>query len=172
VFDETNGSQVEQVDIDELDDEEATCIMLRNMSIGDVCVQRNPTSPHKHYRRHSHFRRLEAAENKAFATKNKLFSVALDLFSAVSGRQKKSAENKPLFSGARWQPPKIAYFWRPGCAAENMPRLFSAASVGHRKLTISEIFFGKMQKKQQFHQQYNHNKMTETLNPELHTINT
>jgi hypothetical protein len=36
VFDETNGSQVEQVDLDELDDEEAPCIALRNMSIGDV----------------------------------------------------------------------------------------------------------------------------------------
>jgi hypothetical protein len=37
VFDETNGSQVEQVDLDELDDEEAPCIALRNMSIGNVC---------------------------------------------------------------------------------------------------------------------------------------
>jgi hypothetical protein len=37
VFDETKGSQVEQVDLDELDDEEATCVALRNMSIGDVC---------------------------------------------------------------------------------------------------------------------------------------
>jgi hypothetical protein len=37
VFDETNGSQVEQVYLDELDDEEAPCIALRNMSIGDVC---------------------------------------------------------------------------------------------------------------------------------------
>jgi transposase InsO family protein len=37
VFDETNGSQVEQVDLDELDDEEALCIVLMNMSIGDVC---------------------------------------------------------------------------------------------------------------------------------------
>jgi hypothetical protein len=37
VFDETNGSQVEQVDLDELDDEEALCVALRNMSIGDVC---------------------------------------------------------------------------------------------------------------------------------------
>jgi hypothetical protein len=37
VFDKTNGSQVEQVDLDELDDEEAMCIALRNMSIGDVC---------------------------------------------------------------------------------------------------------------------------------------
>jgi hypothetical protein len=36
VFDETNGSQVEQVDLDELDDEEALCVALRNMSIGDV----------------------------------------------------------------------------------------------------------------------------------------
>jgi hypothetical protein len=37
VFDETNGSQVEQVDLDELDDEEAPCVVLRNMSIGDMC---------------------------------------------------------------------------------------------------------------------------------------
>jgi hypothetical protein len=37
VFDETNGSQVEQVDLDDLDDEEASCVALRNMSIGDVC---------------------------------------------------------------------------------------------------------------------------------------
>jgi transposase InsO family protein len=36
VFDETNGSQVEQVDLDELDDEEAPCVTLRNMSIRDV----------------------------------------------------------------------------------------------------------------------------------------
>jgi hypothetical protein len=45
VFDETNGSQVEQVDIDELDDEEAPCVVLRNMSIGDVCpkVSEEPT---------------------------------------------------------------------------------------------------------------------------------
>jgi hypothetical protein len=37
VFDETNGSQVEQVDLGELDDEEVPCVALRNMSIGDVC---------------------------------------------------------------------------------------------------------------------------------------
>jgi hypothetical protein len=37
MFDDTNGSQVEQVDLDELDDEEALCIALRNMFIGDVC---------------------------------------------------------------------------------------------------------------------------------------
>jgi hypothetical protein len=36
VIDETNGSQVEQVELDELDDEEAPCVALRNMSIGDV----------------------------------------------------------------------------------------------------------------------------------------
>jgi hypothetical protein len=36
-FDETNVSQVDQVDLDELDDEEAPCVALRNMSIGDVC---------------------------------------------------------------------------------------------------------------------------------------
>jgi hypothetical protein len=37
VFYETNGSQVEQVDFDELDDEETPCVVLKNMSIGDVC---------------------------------------------------------------------------------------------------------------------------------------
>jgi hypothetical protein len=37
VFDETNGSQVEQVDLGELDDVEAPCIVLRNMSIEDAC---------------------------------------------------------------------------------------------------------------------------------------
>jgi hypothetical protein len=44
VFDETNGSQVEQVDLDELDDEEASCIALSNMSIGDVCPK-EPEEP-------------------------------------------------------------------------------------------------------------------------------
>jgi hypothetical protein len=46
-----------------------------------------------HYNSYSHFRRPEAAENK-------LFSAAIDLFSAASGRQKKLAENKALFSAA------------------------------------------------------------------------
>jgi hypothetical protein len=41
VFDETNGSQVEQVDLDELDDEEAPCVALRNMSVGDVCPKKS-----------------------------------------------------------------------------------------------------------------------------------
>jgi hypothetical protein len=44
VFDETNGSQVEQVDLDELDDEEALCVALRSMSIGDVCPK-EPEEP-------------------------------------------------------------------------------------------------------------------------------
>jgi hypothetical protein len=44
VFDETNGSQVEQVDLDELYDEEAPCVALRNMSIGDVCPK-EPEEP-------------------------------------------------------------------------------------------------------------------------------
>jgi hypothetical protein len=44
MLNETNGSQVEQVDLDELDDEEAPCIALRNMSIGDVCPQ-EPEEP-------------------------------------------------------------------------------------------------------------------------------
>jgi hypothetical protein len=45
VFDETNGSQVEQVDLDELDDEEASCVALRNMSIGDVCPKESKEPP-------------------------------------------------------------------------------------------------------------------------------
>jgi hypothetical protein len=41
VFDETNGSQVEQVDLDE----EALCVTLRNMSIGDVCPKESEEPP-------------------------------------------------------------------------------------------------------------------------------
>jgi hypothetical protein len=46
VFDETNGSQVEHVYLDELDDEEALCAALRNMSIGDVCPKESEEPPH------------------------------------------------------------------------------------------------------------------------------
>jgi hypothetical protein len=46
VFDETNSSQVEQVDLDELDDEGAPCVALRNMSIGDVCPKEPEEPPH------------------------------------------------------------------------------------------------------------------------------
>jgi hypothetical protein len=45
VFGETNGSQVDQVDLDELDDEEAPCVVLRNMSIGDVCTKESEEPP-------------------------------------------------------------------------------------------------------------------------------
>jgi hypothetical protein len=45
VFNEANGSQVEQVDLDELDDEEALCVVLRNMSIGDVCPKESEEPP-------------------------------------------------------------------------------------------------------------------------------
>jgi hypothetical protein len=45
VFDETNGSHVEQVDLDELDDEEAPCVALRNMSIRDVCPKESEEPP-------------------------------------------------------------------------------------------------------------------------------
>jgi hypothetical protein len=45
VFDGTNGSQVEQVDLDELDDEEAPCVALRNMSIRDVCPKESEEPP-------------------------------------------------------------------------------------------------------------------------------
>jgi hypothetical protein len=46
VFDETNGSQVEQVDLDEIGDEEAPCVALRNMSIRDVCPKESEEPPH------------------------------------------------------------------------------------------------------------------------------
>jgi hypothetical protein len=36
VFDKTNGSQKEQVDLDLVDDEEAPCDALQRMTIGDV----------------------------------------------------------------------------------------------------------------------------------------
>jgi hypothetical protein len=45
VFDETNGSQVEQVDLDELVDEEAPCVTLKNMSIEDVCPKESEEPP-------------------------------------------------------------------------------------------------------------------------------
>jgi hypothetical protein len=45
-FDETNGSQVEQVDLDEIGEEQAPCIALRNMSIGDVCPKESEDPPH------------------------------------------------------------------------------------------------------------------------------
>jgi hypothetical protein len=50
VFDETNGSQVEQVDLYELDDEEAPRVALRNMSIGNVCPKKSeePTQAQDH----------------------------------------------------------------------------------------------------------------------------
>jgi hypothetical protein len=45
VFDETNSTQVEQADLDELDDKEAPCVALRNMSIGDVCPKESEEPP-------------------------------------------------------------------------------------------------------------------------------
>jgi hypothetical protein len=45
VFDKTNGSQVVQVDLDELVDEEAPCVALRNMSIWDVCLKESEEPP-------------------------------------------------------------------------------------------------------------------------------
>jgi hypothetical protein len=68
--------------------------------------------PLPHYKGYSHFRRPEIAENKAVAAENKLFSAALGLFSAVSDRQKKIAENKAIFSAASVQPPKANGYFR------------------------------------------------------------
>jgi hypothetical protein len=78
-----------------------------------------------HYKSYSHFLRLETAENKAIAAENKLFSVALGLFSVVSGRQKKIAQNKAIFSAARVQPPKITYFRRPPASRRKLVLIFN-----------------------------------------------
>jgi hypothetical protein len=47
VFDETNGSQKEQVDLDLVDDEEAPCDALQRMVIGDVRPQDPSNQPQK-----------------------------------------------------------------------------------------------------------------------------
>jgi hypothetical protein len=46
VFDETNDSQKEQVDLDLVDDEEAPCDALQRMMIGDV-RQQDPSNQHQ-----------------------------------------------------------------------------------------------------------------------------
>jgi hypothetical protein len=45
VFDETNGSQKEQVDLDLVDDEKAPCDALQRMVIGDVRPQDPSNQP-------------------------------------------------------------------------------------------------------------------------------
>jgi hypothetical protein len=45
VFDETNGSQKEQVDLDLVDDEEAPCNALQRMAIDDVRLQDPSNQP-------------------------------------------------------------------------------------------------------------------------------
>jgi hypothetical protein len=47
VFDETNGSQKEQVDLDLIDDEEALCDALQRMAIGNVRPQDPSNQPKK-----------------------------------------------------------------------------------------------------------------------------
>jgi hypothetical protein len=46
VFDETNVSQNEQVDLDFIDDEEVPCDALQRMAIGDVMPQ-DPSNQHQ-----------------------------------------------------------------------------------------------------------------------------
>jgi hypothetical protein len=64
VFDETNGSQVEQVDLDELDDEEAPCIALRNMSIGDVCPKESKEPTQAQYQSSSSMQAYPPTQDK------------------------------------------------------------------------------------------------------------
>jgi hypothetical protein len=47
VFNETNGSQEEQVDLDLIDDEEGPCDALQRMSIGDIRPQDSSNQPQK-----------------------------------------------------------------------------------------------------------------------------
>jgi hypothetical protein len=49
VFDETNGSQKEQVDPDLVDEEEAQCDALQRMAIGDVRPQDPSNQPQGHF---------------------------------------------------------------------------------------------------------------------------
>jgi hypothetical protein len=88
---------------------------------------------HVHNGSYNHFRRPETTENKTFAAENKLFSATLGLFSAVPGRQKKSVENKPLFSAARDQPPKIGYFRRPDAQPPKITVNYRRLTRGRRK---------------------------------------
>jgi hypothetical protein len=48
IFDETNSSQEEQVDLDLVDDEEAPCDALQRMTIGDVRSQDPSDQPEGH----------------------------------------------------------------------------------------------------------------------------
>jgi hypothetical protein len=47
VFDETNDSQKKQVDLDLIDDEEASCDALHRMAIGDMRLQDPSNQPQK-----------------------------------------------------------------------------------------------------------------------------
>jgi hypothetical protein len=47
VFDETNGSQKEQVNLDLVDDEKAPCDAIQRMAIGDVRPQNPSNQPQK-----------------------------------------------------------------------------------------------------------------------------
>jgi hypothetical protein len=67
VFDETNGSQVEQVDLDELDDKEAQCVALRNMSIRDVCPNKSKEPPQAYNQPSSSMQAYSPTENKDMA---------------------------------------------------------------------------------------------------------
>jgi hypothetical protein len=71
VFDETNGSQVEQVDLDELGDEEALCVELRNMSIGDVCPKESEEPPQTQDQPSSSTQASPPTQNKDEAQKMK-----------------------------------------------------------------------------------------------------
>jgi hypothetical protein len=72
VFDETNGSQVEQVDLDELDYDEAPCIALRNMSIGDVCPQEPKEPSQTQVNHHLPYKHLHQLKMRNWLKKKKI----------------------------------------------------------------------------------------------------
>jgi transposase InsO family protein len=72
VFDETNGSQVEQVDLDELDDEEAPRVALKNMSIRDVCPKESEESAQTQDLHHLPYKHLHQLKLRIRLKKKKM----------------------------------------------------------------------------------------------------
>jgi hypothetical protein len=72
VFDETNGSQVDQVDLDELDDEEAPCVALRNMSIGDVCPKESEEPTQTQINHHLPYKHLDLLKKRTWLKKKRM----------------------------------------------------------------------------------------------------
>jgi hypothetical protein len=83
----------------------------------------------------------------------------------IFGGQSSTAENK-LFSAVGSQAAENK-------GRRNFPRvIFGGLHLAAENKQFQRIKYKRNAKKQQFQQQYNHNNMTETIIPELHTFNT